>query len=108
MRRNIVIAVAILGGLLAGCAAHHLPAPDEPVARITESHGEVEVRRASHPEWRAAHLGTELYAGDRVRVGSKSSATIEFASGTESIVTENKIVLMEGVRPEREGKHGSQ
>jgi len=69
-------------GVAAGGIQHD--ASEGPAAVITAATGSVEVRRLGEPTFAPAKVETPLYAGDTVRTGESSSATVTLAD--ESLV----------------------
>jgi hypothetical protein len=76
-------------------------------ATLTGVSGSVQVLTAGNATWRSASAGQEVNAGDRVRVGSISTATLSFPSGCSTDLQANTDVDLVQVSVQRDGRGGT-
>ena len=77
------------------------PAMAEPplVAKLISLQGQVAVSRGSDPHWKPAQIGQPLVAGDSVRTGPASSASILCVDESQIKLNENTIVILKSIAP---------
>jgi tetratricopeptide (TPR) repeat protein len=82
--------------------------PDSPMAMSSEApsvgkliaiQGQVTVRRGSDKSWEPAQVGQPLGAGDAVRTGPASSASILCVDESQIKLNENTIVILKSIAP---------
>ncbi|MGB8992158.1 MAG: tetratricopeptide repeat protein [Desulfobaccales bacterium] len=69
------------------------------VAKLISLQGRVAVSRASDPRWKPARIGQPLEAGDSVRTGPASSASILCVDESQIRLNENTIVILKSIAP---------
>jgi tetratricopeptide (TPR) repeat protein len=69
------------------------------VAKLISLQGQVAVSRASDPRWKPARIGQPLEAGDSVRTGPASSASILCVDESQIRLNENTIVILKSIAP---------
>ncbi len=69
------------------------------VAKLISLQGQVAVSRASDPHWKPARIGQPLEAGDSVRTGPASSASILCVDESQIRLNENTIVILKSIAP---------
>jgi hypothetical protein len=79
-----------------------LEAPDPQTAALRETHGVVEVQ-ASDGTWAKAQAGAMVQAGQRVRTGALSSATLALYDGSRAHLGPNSEVSVDALDARRSG-----
>jgi tetratricopeptide (TPR) repeat protein len=69
------------------------------VAKLISLQGQVAVSRASDLRWKPARIGQPLEAGDSVRTGPASSASILCVDESQIRLNENTIVILKSIAP---------
>lgn len=83
----------LLPGRLAAMGA------DPPVARLVAIQGQVAVQRRGSSQWEACQVGQALAAGDAVRTGPASGASILCVDESQIRLNENTIVILKSISP---------
>lgn len=88
-----------LACLLNGCASAPSPARSGGAAELLEATGKTQVAVAGR-NWATARPGTTLHAGDKIRTGKKSEATVSLGeNGGVMRIMENSVVELERIGP---------
>jgi hypothetical protein len=83
----------LLPGRLAAMGAN------PPVARLVSIQGQVAVQRRGSSQWEACQVGQTLAAGDAVRTGPASGASILCVDESQIRLNENTIVILKSIAP---------
>jgi len=81
------------------CPADFAIASDIPAARLINTEGSVAVLPATKDSWEGAKTGMDLFAGDSVKTGQDSRASILCIDETQLKLNENTIVVLKGSAP---------
>jgi tetratricopeptide (TPR) repeat protein len=69
------------------------------VGKLVTLQGRVGVRAGSSPQWQPARINQALYAGDSVRTGPASRASILCVDESQIKLNENTIVILKSIAP---------
>ena len=73
---------------------------EEPmVAKLVSIQGQVAVQRSGSKEWELCQVGQPLLAGDSVRTGPNSHASILCVDESQIKLNENTVVIMKSISP---------
>jgi tetratricopeptide (TPR) repeat protein len=70
-----------------------------PVAKVVSIQGQVAVQRRGSGQWEACQVGQTLAAGDAVRTGPASGASILCVDESQIRLNENTIVILKSIAP---------
>lgn len=108
LRRLAYVAVLLLVALLVGTYLYFGSGTSTvQAATLTGVSGSVQVLPAGNATWRSASTGQKVNAGDRVRVGSISTATLSFPSGCSTDLQANTDVDLIQVSVQQDGRGGT-
>jgi tetratricopeptide (TPR) repeat protein len=74
-------------------------AEQTPVGKLVAAKGEVSVRRSTTSQWVPAEVGQALLAGDAVRTGPASAASILCVDESQIKLNENTVVILKSIAP---------
>jgi tetratricopeptide (TPR) repeat protein len=69
------------------------------VGRVVSVRGKVSVRRSTATQWQPARVGQALLAGDAVRTGPASTASILCIDESQIKLNENTVVILKSIAP---------
>lgn len=96
LRRETLITL-VFAALLASAGAAFGTGECRPaVGHVASAQGEVEIRRAGEPEWRAAQLGAPVCAGDSARAQRFSRAALQLINQTALRLDQNTELTLSG------------
>jgi hypothetical protein len=108
LRRFAYVAALLLVALLVGAYLYFgFGTTTVQAATLTGVSGSVQVLPAGDATWRSASIGQKVNTGDRVRVGSISTATLSFPSGCSTDLQANTDVDLVQVSVQRDGRGGT-
>lgn len=81
------------------CPASFCAASDVPVGRLINPQGSVAVLASGAVSWEEAGTGRDLFAGDSVRTGKDSRASILCIDETQLKLNENTVVVLKSITP---------
>lgn len=76
---------------------------EPPVAKVFKAQGQVELSQGGAPRWQRVGLDQSLCAGDRLRLGRRSRATVRFADETLVDLDEGSTLILHAAKPEETG-----
>lgn len=95
--KNLVTAVLLMWGVLAW-------AEDASIVRISQSDGNVEIRKSGAKDWKPAKEGDVLERGDRIMAREKSAALLSWSNGCMTKLYPSTEIELAGVSFDLEKK----
>lgn len=96
---NTMVLLVLIFPVLPGYFSDPAHASDVPVGRLLNPQGTVGVLPSGREAWEEAQNGRELFAGDSVRTGQDSRASILCVDETQLKLNQNTVVVLKSSAP---------